>query len=68
MKKKTSPISKKEEIAENPDNKIDEDFKGYPHGTAKDETITPKSRQQKKIADMNNKDGEKRIYKRNEPA
>ena len=68
MKKKTSPISKKEEIAENPDNKIDEDFKGYPHGTAKDETITPKSRQQKKIADMNNKDGEKRIYKRNETA
>ena len=66
MKKKTSPISKKEEIAENPDNKIDEDFKGYPHGSAKDETINPKTNQQKNIADMDNKDGEKRIYKRNE--
>jgi len=65
MKNKTSPISKKEEISQNPDNKIDEDFKGYPHGTAKDETINPKTSQQKNIAGVNNKDGEKRIYRKN---
>ncbi len=65
MKSKSNPITKKEEIAQNPDNKIDEDFKGYPHGTANDETINPKTSQQKDIADMDNKDGEKRIYKKN---
>ena len=66
MKNKTRPIRKKEEIAENPDNKIDEDFKGYPHGTANDETINPKTSQQKDIAGIDNKDGEKRIYRKNE--
>ncbi len=66
MKNKTSPITKKEEIAQNPDNKIDEDFKGYPHGLANDEAINPKTNQQKDIADLDNKDGEKRIYKKNE--
>jgi hypothetical protein len=66
MKSKSNPITKKEEIAQNPDNKIDEDFKGYPHGSAKDENIKPKTKQQKDIADIDNKDGEKRIYKKNE--
>ena len=66
MKNKTSPIKNKEEIKKNPDNKIDEDFKGYPHGPAKDETIHPKTRHQKDISDLDNKDGEKRIYKSDE--
>jgi hypothetical protein len=59
-KKQTNPISKKEEIKNNPDNKIDEDFEGYPHGPAKDETIKPRTKQQKETADLDNKDGEKR--------
>ena len=65
MKNKSNPITKKEEISENPDNKIDEDFKGYPHGPAKDETIKPVTENEKKVADLNNKDGEKRDYKKN---
>lgn len=61
MNKKPTPITKKEEIKQNPDNKIDQDFKGYPNGPAKDETIHPKTKNEKKIADIDNKDGEKRF-------
>ena len=50
-KEKNKPISDKEEIQRNPDNKIDEDFKGYPKGPAKDD-------------DIKNKDGEKRNTKK----
>jgi hypothetical protein len=64
--RKTTPITKKEEIKQNPDNKIDQDFKGYPSGPAKDETINPKTNEEKKIAGLTNKDGEKRVYKKNE--
>jgi hypothetical protein len=58
---KTSPITKKEEIKQNPDNKIDQDFNGYPTGPAKDETINPQTEEEKKVADIKNKDGEKRF-------
>ena len=63
---RTDPITKKEEVKQNPDNKIDEDFKDYPSGPAKDETIDPKTKEEKKTADLKNKDGEKRMYKKNE--
>ena len=63
---KSKPIRNKEEIRQNPDNKIDQDFKGYPSGSASDEIINPKTEDEKKIADLENKDGEKRIYKKNE--
>ena len=63
---KTKPITKKEEIRQNPDNKIDQDFTGYPSGPAKDETINPKTKDEEKTADLENKDGEKRTYKKNE--
>lgn len=66
MNNKGNPIRKKEEIRQNPDNKIDEDFKGYPSGSAKDEIIKPHTEEEKKIADLDNKDGEKRRYKKNE--
>jgi len=66
MGKKTKPIRNKEEIKQHPDNKIDQDFTGYPGGPAKDETINPVTEEEKKIADVDNKDGEKRIYKKNE--
>ena len=64
MKNKTRPITKKEEVRDNPDNKIDQDFKGFPHGHAKEEIIKPETDQQKKISDVDNKDGEKRNYKK----
>ena len=64
MNSNTKPINKKEEIKQNPDNKIDQDFKGYPSGPANDETINPKTEADKKTADLENKDGEKRIYKK----
>ena len=63
MKNKPKPITKKEEVRDNPDNKIDQDFKGYPHGQAKEEVIKPETDEERKIADVDNKDGEKRIYK-----
>lgn len=59
--KSTSPIKTKEEIKKNPDNKIDEDFEGYPNGPAKDETIDPKTKTQKETADLDHKDGEKKF-------
>ena len=64
MDNKAKPITKKEEVRDNADNKIDEDFKGYPHGHAKDEIIKPETEEEKKIADIDNKDGEKRTYKK----
>ena len=66
MSKKNIPIQNRDEIAKHPDNKIDQDFKGYPHGPAKDETIKPETEEEKKTADLENKDGEKRVYKKNE--
>lgn len=66
MKTKKDTLKNKEEIKQHPDNKIDQDFKGYPAGPAKDEIINPKTEEEKKIADLDNKDGEKRIYKKNE--
>jgi hypothetical protein len=66
MDNKNYPIKNKEEIKQHPDKKIDQDFEGYPSGPAKDETIKPETEEEKKIADLDNKDGEKRIYKRNE--
>lgn len=59
--KTTSPIKNKEEIKKNPDNKIDQDFEGYPSGPANDETIHPKTKEQKETADIDNKDGEKKF-------
>jgi len=58
---KDKPLAKKEDIQKNPDKKIDQDFEGYPNGPAKDETIKPKTKDQKETADIDNKDGEKRF-------
>lgn len=61
IKKSGTPIRKKTEIQKNPDPRIDQDFEGYPHGPAKDETIKPKTKQEKETADIDNKDGEKEM-------
>lgn len=63
MSENNKPKSQKEGIADNPDHKIDEDFEGYPHGPAKDETIKPQTKEQEKTAASNSKDGEKIIIK-----
>ena len=66
MNKKHNRAIGKEDIRDHPDHKIDQDFNGYPSGPAKDETIHPKSGNEKKTADVDNKDGEKRTYRKNE--
>jgi hypothetical protein len=55
-----NPLTKKEEVAQNPDNKIDEDFVGYPHSPSQKEMINPKSKENKIAANVNSKDGKKR--------
>lgn len=50
MRKKTAPIKNEEEVAKNPDKKIDEDFKGFPHGHASKKIIKPTTKTDKKTA------------------
>jgi hypothetical protein len=59
MNKAPNPITEHEEVANNPDNKIDQDFKGFPHGTAAEKLINPTSTEDKKVAAVNVTDGEK---------
>lgn len=58
---KNKPMRNKKDIKNSPDKRINQDFEGYPHGPAKDETIKPKTKQEKKTAALNVKDGEKII-------
>ena len=53
--------TKKESIQNNPDKHIDQDFKGFPYGTASEEVINPKTKQEEKVAAVDSKDGEKII-------
>ena len=56
----------------NPDKHTNQDFTGYPHAPAKEEIINPKTKQEKKVAAVDAKDGEKIINpqakKKNKPA
>ena len=51
MKKNDSapndPITEKHEVPQSNDERIDEDFKGFPHALAKEETINPKTTKEK---------------------
>ena len=58
-KRQNKGINQKEEVAKNSDNKIDEDFNGYPHGQAKEKLIKPETSTEKKTAAVDVKDGEK---------
>lgn len=55
----------------NPDKHTNQDFSGYPHAPAKEEIINPKTKQEKKVAAIDSKDGEKIINpqakKKNKP-
>ncbi len=55
MRKKTDPIKQEEEVAKNPDKKIDEDFKGFPHGHASKKIIKPTTKTDKKTAGVDKK-------------
>lgn len=53
-----SPMEEKD-IPANSDNKIDQDFPGFPGGEAAKKLITPTTEEEKKVAAVNIKDGEK---------
>ena len=56
---KNHPIRTNKDIEQNPDKHIDQDFSGYPHAPATKDLIYPKTKQQKKSAALDIKDGEK---------
>lgn len=61
----SAPITK-EEVSNHPDNKIDMDHPGFPHGQSKENIISPKNEEDKKTAAVNTPDGEKKL-KNNKP-
>lgn len=50
MATKAKAIKKEEEVQQNPDPHIDQDFPGFPHLPSTKEIITPKSATEKKMA------------------
>jgi len=59
---KSRDSAQKEDLQKNPDNSMDQDFPGYPDHPSKEEIIRPVTVEQKKVADIHEKDGEKRNY------
>ena len=55
-----------EDQKKNPDKRMDQDFPGFPDHPAKEEIIRPETPEQKKVADIHEKDGEKRNYPEND--
>lgn len=47
---KPNPIIREEEIQQNPDPKIDQDFPGFPHAPANKKNIKPATQEEKKSA------------------
>ena len=60
MDAQPSPI-KKEEIQQNPDPHIDQDFPGFPHLPADQKSITPKTAMENKLAGADKKKS-KKVY------
>ena len=46
----TKPIRTPEDVEKSRDNRIDQDFPGYPHAPSKEELINPKTNNQRKTA------------------
>jgi hypothetical protein len=59
MTKKSNPIKKEEEVQQNPDPHIDQDFPGFPHLPADNKSINPKTATEKKSAGTNGKKSKK---------
>ncbi len=52
--KKNEPLDKKEEVQNSNDERIDQDFEGYPHNQSKEDIINPKNETERAIADVDN--------------
>lgn len=59
METKNKPIKKDEEVQQNPDEHIDQDFPGFPHLPADKKSITPVTILEKKLAGIDNKQSKK---------
>lgn len=59
MPKKSKPITKEEEVQQNNDEHIDQDYPGFPHLPADKKSITQKSPTEKKSAGANTKSSKK---------
>ena len=59
MVKKAKPIKKEEEVQQNPDEHIDQDYPGFPHFPADKKSITPETVTEKKSAGANKKRSKK---------
>ncbi|MET0635409.1 MAG: hypothetical protein ABWZ25_05250 [Chitinophagaceae bacterium] len=67
-KEKGDPIDTSEEVKQNPDPKIDQDFEGFPANPATQEKVNPKTPGEKKSAGNGERDGEKKLDAgKNEP-
>ncbi|GAB2811563.1 hypothetical protein [Ferruginibacter profundus] len=56
------PIKKEEEVQQNPDAKIDQDYPGFPHLPSDKKSITPQTKTEKKLAGVVNKKQSKKSY------
>jgi hypothetical protein len=54
-----TPMKNKESVAAHSDEKIDQDYSGFPHGHASEKIIKPETETEKKTAAVDNSDGEK---------
>ena len=59
MPAKTTPIKKEEEVQQNPDKHIDQDFTGFPHLPADKKSITPATKMEKKQISVGKKQSKK---------
>lgn len=59
MAPKPNPIKKEEEVQQNPDKHIDQDFPGFPHLPADKKSIAPQSKTEKKSAGIIKKQSDK---------
>jgi hypothetical protein len=62
----TRDTGQNEDQKRNPDKRMDQDFPGFPDHPAKEKIIRPETPEQKKVADIHEKDGEKRNYPEND--
>lgn len=59
METENKPIKKEEEVQQNPDEHIDQDFPGFPHPPADKKSIQPVTETEKKSADIDSKETSK---------
>ncbi len=59
--KQTDPIDQRSEVRESHDKHIDQDFEGFPDAPSQEDKINPKTETQKKTAQVDVKDGEKKL-------